>query len=274
MVKAVIVPATAAGVEANAQLEELQPTARTTELRLVNPYHKPSLIHDSWTAGIPVLAIGEDGFPPLLDLAKDMQLDVACVACFPRRLPTILIEAPQLGFLNVHPSLLPRYRGPAPLFWLFREDDVQHRGVTIHQMDEGLDTGPVVRQEPITFANGLDQAAIERLCGQVGGRLLHEAIYALSRGVPAESQPASGSYHPWPRPDDFRLNSTEAAQEAFNFMRATDGFSMNYRLSLPDQELRLTEALHVEPDGSLDGTIKIAGTSVQVQFSSVQFSLV
>jgi methionyl-tRNA formyltransferase len=266
-VGAVVVTAAAASSPGNEPLEELPPATTKTELPIVNRYYKPSLIQEAWTADIPVFALGNGGFPALRDLIASVQPEVVCVACFPRRLPTAVLTMPPLGVLNVHPSLLPHYRGPAPLFWLFQKDDPKHRGVTVHQMDEDLDTGPIVKQEPIVFANGQGQAMIENQCGRLGGRLLSESIAALSRGAPTQPQSVIGSYHPWPGANDFRLDRHWTAQRAFNFMRATNGFSMGYRVSLPGEDLILAEALHVVPEAQIGGLASYNDTSVQIQFN-------
>ena len=71
--------------------------------------------------------------------------EVAVAACFPWRLPHAARETPRLGILNVHPSLLPAGRGPEPVFWTLRRGE-RMTGVTVHRMDAGFDTGPIVAQ--------------------------------------------------------------------------------------------------------------------------------
>jgi len=266
-VDAVVVAAAAANNPGIAPLEELSPASTATELPIVNRYHAPSLIQEAWTANIPVFALGNRGYPMLRDLIAMIRPDVGCVACFPSRIPPSILKMPPLGVLNVHPSFLPHYRGPAPLFWLFQRNDLKYRGVTIHLMDEYLDTGPIVEQEPIVFAGGQRQAKIENQCGQAGGRLLLESIEALLANVPAKAQKGAGSYQPWPAAIDFRLDMRWTAQRAFNFMRATDGFSMGYQILLPGKELILAQALHVEPDGEIGDFASFNDRLVQLQFN-------
>jgi methionyl-tRNA formyltransferase len=266
-VDAVIVTATAARTTGNIPLEELRPAASASELPLVNRYHRPSLIEQAWSSSVLVLALGNEGYSALRRLIEGIQPDAVCVACFPRRIPETLLKLPRFGFLNVHPSLLPHYRGPAPLFWLFQRNDLEHRGVTVHQMDEDLDTGPIVTQKPLALANGQSQAMIESQCGRLGGHLLLDGLSSLSKGGAAGVQTGAGSYYPWPSAGDFRISTGWSAQHAFNFMRATDGFSMGYQVSLPDKELYLTEALHVDPEGEIGALVYGEDTIVRLRFS-------
>src|SRR6185312_10369836 len=104
------------------------------------------------------------------------------VACFSRRLPGTLLRLPRLGCLNVHPSLLPAHRGPDPLFWIFHDGD-ETGGVTIHLMDEGFDTGPIVLQENVALSDDTTEAVLDLVCARRGGELLAEALFELAAGT-------------------------------------------------------------------------------------------
>jgi methionyl-tRNA formyltransferase len=265
---AVVVTTHAAGSPADMPLQQLFPAASLSQLPLQNRYHRPTLIQAAWSAGVPLFALADVASVAIRDLITRLRTDFACFACFPWRLSQDLILSLPFGFLNVHPSLLPHYRGPAPLFWLFQRYDLAHRGITVHQMDAGLDTGPLVRQEPISFADGLDQARIEHQCGQIGGRLLLEAMRLLSSGRPARPQTDRGSYFPWPTPADYRLHSNWSALHAYNFMRATNSSRMAYPLTLAGQDLSLVEAVRVDPQGRQDAPLLLNGPMAQIQFQT------
>ncbi|WP_086823996.1 methionyl-tRNA formyltransferase [Allokutzneria sp. NRRL B-24872] len=99
---------------------------------------------------VPVLPTGVDLVLPgdiggLVDALRGYRVDVVVVCGFSWRLPPIALAAPALGFINVHASLLPRYRGPAPVQWALRNGD-NDIGVTAHWMDERIDTGNVLVQ--------------------------------------------------------------------------------------------------------------------------------
>lgn len=128
------------------------------------------------------------------------QPDAICVACFSRKLPPELLSIPRLGALNAHPSLLPKGRGPDPLFWLLREGATQ-TGVTIHLMDEELDTGPILTQQAFTLdENTATEPQLEAQLGLLAGDLLVEALVGLAAGTltPQPQDETLATYQGWP----------------------------------------------------------------------------
>jgi methionyl-tRNA formyltransferase len=104
--------------------------------------------------------------------------DLLCVASFPFLLQGSVLEASRFGAVGVHLSLLPRHRGPSPLFWTYLCDDAQ-AGVTVYRLDAGEDTGDVLEQEAIPLARG---RPVTDLYGELAGRgasLLGGAVEAI-----------------------------------------------------------------------------------------------
>src|SRR5256714_7281591 len=97
----------------------LPPRRRPRALPLVAARSEPTIVGLAWAHGVPVLEAGRLAHPQTLAALHDLRPDVLCVACFPRLLPPELLDLARHGGLHVHPSLLPAYRGPAPLFWVF-----------------------------------------------------------------------------------------------------------------------------------------------------------
>jgi methionyl-tRNA formyltransferase len=190
--------------------------------------------------GIPIVPVDRlDDRESLAALAA-LQPDVLCVACFPRRLPPAVLALPRYGCLNVHPSLLPRHRGPAPLFWAFHNGDTE-TGVTIHIMDDGIDSGDILLQEAVPIPEGIRGAELEQTCAKIGARLLVDAILRLTGAVePATlgrpQAPHLGSYESWPTSADLRLPRTRPARWAFRFIRGVGDW---YPLTIPVEEQRL-----------------------------------
>jgi len=112
---------------------------------------------------------------------EDAAPDLAVAACFPWRVPARVRALPRLGVLNVHPSPLPRGRGPEPVFWTLRNGE-RETGVTVHVMDGGLDTGPVLAQERLAVPPGVRAPELERELMALGGRLLAELLPRLASG--------------------------------------------------------------------------------------------
>jgi methionyl-tRNA formyltransferase len=140
---------------------------------------------------------------------RELGADVMVVVAYGQILPASLIEAPRLGTLNVHASLLPRHRGPAPVEWAILSGDSE-TGVTIMQMDAGVDTGPILAQERVPIAPGEIAPRLEGRLANVGGRLLVRTLDDLVEGrVQPVPQPAVGATHaPRLRSEDGKLDPT------------------------------------------------------------------
>ena len=108
--------------------------------------------------------------------------DVIAVAGFHWLLPPAVFQLPALGAINLHPSLLPRHRGPWPLFWIYHSDD-HETGVTVHRIDAGMDTGPIVLQERFTLPRGYDVTMLNRRNAERGGELLAAALDSMAAGI-------------------------------------------------------------------------------------------
>jgi len=122
----------------------------------------------------------------------DAQADAMVVAAYGLILPQWTLQAPRLGCLNIHASLLPRWRGAAPIHRAIEAGDTQ-TGVTIMQMDEGLDTGDMllIEREPIRPDD--TTASLHDRLAELGGRLIVEALEAAAcGGLQATPQPAEG----------------------------------------------------------------------------------
>jgi len=147
--------------------------------------------------------------------------DVIAVACYPWRVPRAIREIPRLGCLNVHPSLLPDGRGPEPVFWAFRRG-LPASGVTVHRMDGGFDTGPILAQGNIGIASDATVLSLEVELAGTGGRLLHGVVRNLAHGIVDEREQPSGEWSTAPVPTDRDLLATTewSAQHLARFIKA------------------------------------------------------
>lgn len=192
---------------------------------------------------------------------------VACVACWRQRIPPELLALPEHGFLNLHPSLLPDYRGPYPLFWALR-DGRDESGVTVHWMDEGLDSGDIALQAPLPMPEGVGPAELDRAAGELAGELLVEALRRLAAGtLERRPQPPGGSYQPAPGPADFVLHTDWSARRAFNFMRGTSDWGQPYPVQAGGERVLLGQALGYEPAARLPAPLVRLDDRIRLQFS-------
>ena len=149
--------------------------------------------------------------------------DAAVVAAYGLILPRPILVAPRLGCLNVHASLLPRWRGAAPIQRALLAGDAES-GITIMQMDEGLDTGPILMQRAVPIAPHMTAAGLSTELAAFGGRLILEALEAAQAGALApRPQPQEGvTYAHKISREDGRLDWRLAAAVLERQVRALD----------------------------------------------------
>lgn len=130
-----------------------------------------------------------DAKAPLPELTQD--IDMAIVASFGKILPAEYLKIPKFGFLNVHPSLLPKFRGPSPIQAQILNSQANEVGVTIIKMDEKMDHGPILSQRKVVLNPWPDHyGIIEALLGQEGGLLLAETLPKWLSGEIGEKEQA------------------------------------------------------------------------------------
>ena len=120
-----------------------------------------------------------------------LNLDVAIVAAYGLILPKTILDAPRLGCLNVHASLLPRWRGAAPIQRAIMAGDAV-TGICIMRMEEGLDTGPVYRRREVSIGPEMIAGELHDALADLGGAPLFEALADLQAGIAPVPQPEGG----------------------------------------------------------------------------------
>ncbi len=132
--------------------------------------------------GLPVLQPLKMKDPAFLEALRNWKPELIAVAAFGRILPTMILELPPQGCVNVHASLLPKYRGAAPIQWALINGE-QETGVTTMLMDAGMDTGPILLQERVAIQPEETAGVLSTRLAVVGGRLLLATIQELNAGT-------------------------------------------------------------------------------------------
>jgi methionyl-tRNA formyltransferase len=146
----------------------------------------------SLALGLPVLQPQRLADAAALAALRDWQPELLVVVAYGLLLPRAALDLPRLGCLNIHASLLPRWRGAAPIQRAILAGDTES-GVTIMQLDAGLDTGPMYAQQAVAIGADMTSAELGSLLAGHGARLLLEVIAALAAGTAsARAQPAAG----------------------------------------------------------------------------------
>ena len=127
------------------------------------------------------------------DLVSDLRPDLMIVVAYGLILPAEILQSPKYGCWNIHASLLPRWRGAAPIQRAIEAGD-RESGACIMQMNEGLDTGPVIHRARIALDAEETGGSLHDRLAELGACALLECVHKLSRGAPlkAEPQPDSG----------------------------------------------------------------------------------
>jgi methionyl-tRNA formyltransferase len=199
----------------------------------------------------------------------------AVAACFPWRLGRLARQVPPLGILNVHPSLLPAGRGSEPVFWTLRRGEPV-TGVTVHRMDAGFDTGPIVAQRALAVDAGVRAPDLEAELMTLGGQLLVAALPALAAGtLRPRPQPETGaSQAPPPSAADWTMATSLPAAWAWRFARGVSPLRGPLAVIAGGAAIPVADALDWAPDERLphrvmdegDGTMRIRFAPGWVRF--------
>jgi methionyl-tRNA formyltransferase len=194
----------------------------------------------------------------ILDDLRHLDVDACAVVAYGSLLPRDVLAAGGRGFVNLHFSLLPRWRGAAPVQHALRAGDTE-TGVTTFVLDEGMDTGPVLEsvRVPIDPAESAGEL-LDRLA-VLGAPVLVNALRSLVAGIPPEPQPAEGAtLAPKIDPEDVAIDFAAPCQTVIDLVRSADpapGAHTRFR----DKRLKILRAAPVEPaapaPGAAPGTV-------------------
>lgn len=185
---------------------------------------------------------------------RELAPDLIVVAAYGQILPQALLEVPRFGCLNVHTSLLPKYRGAAPIQWAILNGDLE-TGVTIMKMDAGLDTGSIVSEErtPITAED--DAQKLHDRLAQLGGALLTRTIPGFISGkiVPRPQPEKGASYARKIKKEDGRLDWSQPARVLWNRVRGLTPWPGTFTFLQTTAAPVLLKIWRAEPVDALSG---------------------
>jgi methionyl-tRNA formyltransferase len=170
---------------------------------------------------LPVLQPGRARDETFISELRGLAPDLIVVVAYGQILPPAILDLPRHGCLNVHTSLLPKYRGAAPIQWAMANGDAE-TGVTLMKMDAGLDTGPIVAQRRAPIQSTDDSATLHDRLARLGAELLLATLPGYVAGkIQPRPQPAEGVSHaPKIKREDGRVDWSLPAQAIANRLRA------------------------------------------------------
>ena len=203
---------------------------------------------------IPVCQPHKVRAPDFIELLHTMAPDVIVVVAFGQILPKSLLDIPRLGCINVHASLLPRYRGAAPLNWCIINGE-RETGVTTMLMDVGLDTGPMLLKRSTPVDENEDIVSLHDRMSAMGAELLSETLDGLAAGtiVPQGQDDSLSCYAPMLKKEDGRIDWHRDARSIHNQVRGLAVWPVAFTV-LGDQVLKVYQTRTAGGSG-LPGTV-------------------
>lgn len=211
--------------------------------------------------GIPVFQPERVKRPEAVETLRSYEADVFVVAAFGQILSREILDMPRLGCLNIHASLLPRYRGASPIQHAIIDGE-ERTGITIMQMDAGIDTGDILYQKELPIdRRDTSQSLYDKLT-VLGGQTIVEALKLLEQGmlVPRKQQEEEGSYVKMITKEMGRIDFSRDALSIERLVRGMTPWPSAYTL-FRGKQMKIWEAAALEGDVSgLDaGTVSAVG---------------
>ena len=189
---------------------------------------------------------------------RDARPDVMVVVAYGLILPKAVLEIPRYGCLNIHASLLPRWRGAAPIQRAILAGDAES-GVAIMQMDKGLDTGDVLLEQRTPIGDEDTSQALHDRLAQLGAEALLQVLDALPETRPRRQDGAAVTYAEKLTKEEARLDWNKSALELARAVRGYNPWPVAYTRYL-DEPLRVWRARPLDSSGEgLPGTVLAAG---------------
>jgi methionyl-tRNA formyltransferase len=216
--------------------------------------------------GLPVFQPDKVKDPSFIELLQNLKPEMIVVAAFGQILPKAVIDYPPLKCLNIHPSLLPKYRGAAPLIWQIIRGETK-TGVTIMVMDEGMDSGDILLQEETDLGVAETYGELHDRLAQLGAALFIKSIEQLADGTAKRiSQDAStATFAPRLKKETGKIDWNNKSTDIVNLIRGLSP-SPAAHTSLDGLPMKIYTAIAEpgkvnQPPGTIDET-SVAGLPV------------
>ena len=213
-----------------------------------------------------------------LSLMKELNPDCVVVVAYGKIIPSDMLKLPKLGFVNVHGSLLPKYRGAAPIQWSIIDGE-KKTGVTTMQMDDGIDTGDMLEVSETEIGENETAGELFDRLAEMGGKLIVSTLSKLEKGelTPIPQDHEKSNYAKIISKEMALINFNMSAENVFNLIRGFNPWPIAYTI-IGDKRLKVFAA---EKIGSVngkagevvssDGTLTVAfGDGNGLKFTDVQ----
>lgn len=214
--------------------------------------------------GVPVLQPHDLKTPEFGETLKELSPDLIAVVAYGKIFPAAVLNAPPLGCVNVHSSLLPSYRGAAPINWAIAKGE-KRTGVTIMLMDEGMDTGDILAQEEVPIEEEETAEELSKRLSRDGAQLLLETVNRIARNdvSPVKQDGNAATYAPLLSRKDGEVDWNRDAEEIKNLVRAMTPWPCAHT-TLEEKNLKILRALAGLGHGRPGEIVSVGGESLDV----------
>ncbi|MBP3361468.1 MAG: methionyl-tRNA formyltransferase [Clostridia bacterium] len=217
---------------------------------------KPPVKELAETVGIPVFQPATLKNGELQPVLEELQPDIICVVAYGKMLPAYVLDFPRLGCVNVHGSLLPKYRGAAPIQWSVINGD-EYAGITTMLMNEGMDTGDMLLRERVKVGAEETSAELFDRLAPLGGALLCKTLDALEAGnvSPEPQNEDEATYAPMIKKEDGKINWNDSPEKICRLIRGMNSWPMAYAYFNGQPVKIISAAVSEDNPGALPGTV-------------------
>ena len=198
---------------------------------------------------------------------KKLAPDLIVVVAFGQILSKAILDIPQLGCINVHASLLPKYRGAAPIHWSIINGETK-TGITTMYMDVGLDTGDMILKEEVSISAKMNTGELHDTLMNIGAKTLLQTIKQIAEGsvVRNKQNDAKASYAPLLTKELERINWLLPAQEIYNLVRGLNPWPVAFSI-FKGKKLKIwqTKVIDTVATGEIGTVLSITETGFTVQ---------
>ena len=203
---------------------------------------------------------GIDVFQPIkirneFDVIKNINPDLIVTCAYGQILPQELLDIPRFGAINIHASLLPKYRGSAPIQWVLLNGE-EKTGVSLMYMDAGMDTGDVFAKCEYVIKSNDNVGTLHDILSVMGAKLLEDNLDDIINGKTkrVKQNDNEATYAPMIKREDEIIDINESGQSIINKIRAFNPWPLAY-IRIKDEELKVIDAEFIKENNTKVGKI-------------------
>ena len=218
--------------------------------------------------GVARIQVPDPNHPEAIAALERIEPDLLLLACLPHVVGRATRRTARLGALNLHPSALPRFRGPNPVFWQLRAG-IARAGVTVHVATGTVDAGPIVVQRSIEVRPGIGAGALTEALVRCGIRALVEVLPGIERCIRGarRQDESAATRQSHPRVEDFRLDTSWTAERAYRFVEGARRPATTFTIATDKGEIEIVRAIEFGNRARAGPEVRQSGETVTIRFA-------